>query len=538
MHKLLIVDDEALVCEAIREQMDWEKMGFVCIGACEDGVEALAFIEREQPDVVLTDIGMPFMDGIELTHELSMRYPDVKVVILTGYDDFEYARQAVQMKVTDYILKPVTAAEMETIMRRLGGQLDQEHTQKRDYERLKRRLHESMPLLKERYLERMVASSMTAQQMREGCTYYGLRWSGPWFIELAIDVDEWAVHEPLSSSDDALFRFAIYNITQEVLKPYAGVETYRDRENRILVIMTSPEQEELRERAGRAAEEIHRALADYLPLKCSIGIGHVYREEDNLGLIHRTALSALDYRFAAGSGSIIRITDMEQDARPQLLSVVRWENELITRLKTGAPQEMAEWVDRLIAAFREQRFPIDVCTLYLQRFTLSLMHTLYEMGSDIDRTFGDAAAPLEEIKRLATLADMERWVRSLCEQAMTLIRNTREAHSMQQVAKAMAYVQTHYMDPELSLKIVCRHVAISTSYFSTMFKSVTGKTFVEYVIEERMEKAKELLKLTQMRSYEIAYAVGYKDPQYFSSAFKKAVGCTPKEYRGKMAARQ
>lgn len=109
---------------------------------------------------------------------------------------------------------------------------------------------------------------------------------------------------------------------------------------------------------------------------------------------------------------------------------------------------------------------------------------------------------------------------------------------MQQVAKAMAYVKTHYMDPELSLKIICRHVAISTSYFSTMFKSVTGKTFVEYLIEERMEKAKELLKLTQMRSYEIAYAVGYKDPQYFSSAFKKAVGCTPKEYRGKMAARQ
>lgn len=534
MYKLLIVDDETLVREAIQEEMNWERMGFVCIGACEDGIEALEFIEREQVDVVLTDIEMPFMDGIELTQELSARYPDVKVIMITGYDNFEYACQAVKMHVADYIMKPVTAAEMKDIMRRIGEQLDKEHNHKRDYEQLKRRLNESMPLLKERFLERMVTSYMTPKQIREGLNYYNVHWSGPWLVELAIDVDELTLNQPSTPSDDELFRFAIYNIAQEVMKQYFGAVTFRDRENRTLIIMSCYDQEEVIEKAGRTAEEIHSAISAYLPLKCSIGIGHACRQEDKIVFIHRTALSALDYRFVVGSNAIIPISDMERCTRPQLLTAVAWEHELITNLKTGAPQEMEEWIDRLIATFREQRFSIDVCTIYLQRFVLTLMHTLYEMESNADKVFGEAANPMEEIKQLATLGDMEQWVRTLCREAITLIRSTREDHSMMQVRKAMAYVKQHYMDPELSLKTVCRYVAISISYFSTLFKSVTGKTIVEYIIEERMVKAKELLKLTEMRSYEIAHAVGYKDPQYFSSAFKKHIGCTPTDFRSKM----
>lgn len=535
MFKLLIVDDEALVREAIQEGMDWERMGYVCIGACEDGVEALEFIGKEKPDVVLTDIGMPFMDGIELTQQLSVRYPDVKVIILTGYDNFEYAQQAVKMHVADYVMKPVTASEMEGILKRLGEQLDKENSHKRDYDRLKQQLNENLPLLKERFLERLATSTMTPKQVREGCDYYHIKWNPPWMIELAIDVDELVLKRPATSSDDELFRFAIYNIAQEVAGTYAGTATFRDRENRVFVLMSGPDSDELNDQAVKAAEDIHAAIAAYLPVKASIGIGHPCRLEDNMALAHRSALSALDYRMVIGSHEIIRISDMERSLRPQLLSAVTWENELITKLKTGTPQEMEDWSVRLFAAFREQRFPIDVCYMYLQRFILTLMHTLYEMESDTDKVFGQAANPMEEIKRLGSLSEMEQWVKALNAKAITVIRGMREDHSLMQVEKAMAYVREHYMDPDLSLKTVCKHVAISASYFSTLFKTTTGRTFVEYLIDERMEKAKELLKLTSMRSYEIAYAVGYRDPQYFSSAFKKHTGDTPTDFRGKMS---
>ncbi|MGO4372275.1 response regulator [Paenibacillus sp. MCAF20] len=534
MYKLLIVDDEALVREAIQEGMNWESMGLVCAGTCEDGIEALEFIEREKPDIVMTDIGMPFMNGIELTRELSVRYPDIKVIILTGYDEFEYAQQALKMKVADYIMKPVTAMEMEEILVRIAGQMDMENKQKRDYERLEQQLNESMPLLKERFLERLVTSSMTAKQRSESYDYFQIAWSGPFLVELAVDVDELELKLPSTPSDDELFRFAIYNITKEVMERYAGAEVFRDRENRVLVLLSGSDSEALREEAGAAAEQIHAAITAYLPLKASIGIGHICKQEDNIALAHRSALSALVYRFVIGTNEIIRISDMERREKPAMLSAVAWENELITKLKTGTPQDMDEWISRLFGTFRNRIFSLDVCYIYLQRFVLTLMHTLYEMGADTDTIFGEAANPIAEMGQLASLNELESWMKELCGKSVTIIRSMREDHSMLQIEKAMAYVKQHYTEPELSLKTVCTHISMSTSYFSTLFKTNMGKTFVEYVIHERMEKAKELLKLTAMRSYEIAYAVGYSDPQYFSSAFKKHTGDTPTEFRGKM----
>lgn len=166
MYKLLIVDDEALVREAIREQMNWHELGFECIGDCEDGLEALQFIKRRQPDVVLVDIGMPFMNGIELARELTAQYPSVKVVILTGYEDFEFAQQALKLKVEDYILKPITSEELANVLCKLKGDMDAVKKQKQDYESLKHQMRKSWPLLKERFLERLVSSPMTQSQKK------------------------------------------------------------------------------------------------------------------------------------------------------------------------------------------------------------------------------------------------------------------------------------------------------------------------------------------------------------------------------------
>jgi two-component system response regulator YesN len=534
MYKLLIVDDEALVREAIKDQMNWEELGFICIGDCEDGQEALAFIERETPDVVLTDIGMPFMDGMELTRELSVSYPSIKVIILTGYDDFEFAQQALKLQAVDYILKPITAAELEVIIRKLAGELDLERRQSQDYEQLKRQLTESLPLLKERFLERLVTSPMTERQIKESCSYFQIQWKGSYLIELAIAVDQFELELPSTLVDEELIRFAVYNISQEITANYAGAALFRDRENRVHVLMSGDDTDELYEQSLLLAVEIHGAATSYLPIKLSIGIGHACRMADHITFVHQSALSALDYRYVIGTNEIIRIIDIEQRERPELLAVVAWESELITKLKTGTSEEMEDWVRKLFAVFREHVFPIDVCYMYLQRIVLTMMHTLYEMNSHILQTNGEAKNPMTEINRLTTLDEIEAWMKELCIKAVTIIRSKREDQTVLQIKKAIAYVKQHYQDPELSLKSVCQHVSMSSSYFSSLFKHNNGITFVEYVTRERMEKAKELLCLTSMKSFEIAYAVGYSDPHYFSGAFKKHTGDTPTDYRNKM----
>ncbi|MDQ6422448.1 response regulator [Paenibacillus sp. LHD-117] len=531
MYKLLIVDDEVLVRDAIKHQMNWEEHGFRCVGDCEDGVEALEFVTRDMPDVVLTDIGMPFMDGLELTRRLADQYPEVRVIILTGYDDFDYAQQAIKLQAVDYILKPVTAAELGNVLRKLEGELDLARRQKQDYEHLKQQLTENMPLLRDRFLERMMTSRLSKRQRLEGWDYYGLRWEGPYLIELAIDVDEFVWSDSASTTDQQLIRFAVCNVAQEIMGKLAGSAVFRDREDRVLALLSGSDPDALEEEALQAAERIHEAVTAILPVKASIGIGQRAEWDGDIPFAHQSALSALDYRFVIGSNTIIRLSDMAQRNRPEALAVVAWENELITKLKTGTPEELERWVDHLFAAIREQLLPAELCQMYLQRIVLTLMHTLYETNGSSPVSSPGMASPLHEIAKFVKLDEAREWMKRLCAESVRAIRGRREDYSVQQVAKAIEYVKFHYKNPELSLKDVCQHISMSASYFSALFKHNTGKTFVEFVTDERMEKAKELLALTSMKSYEVAYEVGYGDPHYFSGAFKKHTGDTPTEYR-------
>lgn len=534
MYKLLVVDDEALVREAIREQMNWNNLGFECIGDCEDGLEALRFIERRQPDVVLTDIYMPFMNGIELAQELHVRYPAIKVVILTGYEEFDYAQQALKLKVADYILKPVTADELGNVLQKLKTDMDIARQQKQDYERLQHQLKKNWPLLKERFLERFVTSPMSVREKKENFDYFRVRWKGAWLVELAIDMDEFASGAARSLSDQELLRFAVYNIAQEMVSNREGAEIFRDRENHVLVLISGENAGDLREAAMDIAGEIHRTVTSLLPVEISIGIGHPCEWTGDVPLAHQSAVSALDYRYVIGRNEIIRISDMEQIDRPALLSVVPMQRELVTRLKTGTRQEMEAWIEGLFATFRTHVFPIDSCRLCLQQVVLTLTQTLYELTGQFGEGLGDAAGLLSEIGRLASLDEMEAWLKELCLKAVDLIGGIREDHNALQIDKAKEYVRKRFSDPELSLIEVARHVSISPSYFSSLFKRITGKTFVEYLTEVRMEKARELLRMTSMRTYEIAYAVGYSDPHYFSSAFKRHTGDTPTDYRARI----
>ncbi|NBD23877.1 response regulator [Paenibacillus glycinis] len=538
MYKLVIVDDEVLVREAIKRQMNWAELGYDCVGACEDGIEALAFMAREHADVVLTDIGMPFMDGLELARELSERHPAAKVVILTGYDDFDYAQRAVKLQAVDYILKPVTPDELGGILLKLRAQMDEERSKARDYEELKRQLAENMPLLKERFLERMMTARMPEKEKREGWQYFGTAWKGDALIELAMDVDEFNWARPVTVSDQQLIRFAVFNVAQEIVGGRDGTAVFRDRENRVLALLSGDDPEELEERALSTAEAIHRAVTAILPAKVSIGVGCPCGMLGDVQAAHRTALSALEYRFVIGSGTIIRLSDLERRKRPGMPPVIAWESELITRLKTGTVDEMEDWVDGLFADIREQLLPIPVCRMYLQRIVLTLMHAFYELDQSATQLTETADGPVQELEALGSLDETHLWMRRLCRKAVTAIRGMRENQSVSQVAKAVEYVKRQFHDPELSLISTCKHIAMSPSYFSALFKQHTGKTFIEFVTHERMERAKELLGLTAMKSYEIAYEVGYSDPHYFSGAFKKHAGDTPTDYRLKLAAKK
>jgi two-component system response regulator YesN len=530
LYKLMIVDDEALVRDAIKTRMDWEAYGFECVCDCEDGEEALERMEVYRPDAVLTDIYMPFMDGLALTREVSKRYPGTKVIILTGYDDFEYAQQAVKLKAFDFVLKPITATQLSEVLQKLKAELDEERKKLKDLDALRRQLHESLPLLKERFLERMVTSEMTEAERNERFREFGIRWEGSCFVELAIDADDFPMaNEPLQSNKSKeLLRFAVFNIAQELSSKGIGTCVFRSREEKVFVIVSGPEAEQLETSAYRLAEEIRTAVSTYLPVTVSIGCSHSVTHLDRIPEAHRAATTALEYRFIVGKNEIIRSNEVEQ-RQQQMTSPAPYafEKELAARVKTGTEQEINEWIERMFTEFRAGFIPVESCYSHIQRWLLHLENEASEGGVNLSEQ-------IHEVPTFPTLDALELWVKEVCRQTVQQLRSAQADIQTQQVASAKAYIRQHLDDVELSLRSVCKHVSMSTSHYSSIFKAHTGKTFIEYVTNERMAKAKELLKLTDLKSYEIAHKVGFNDPHYFSVTFKKATGDSPTEYRNKL----
>jgi len=533
MYKILIVDDEPVVRNGIKNKINWNEAGFEFVGDCEDGREAMKAVDALQPDVVLTDIYMPFVDGLELAKYISEKYPHIKVVILTGYDDFEYAQQAVKLKVYDFLLKPITANELSKILEKLKNDLDIEAKKAEELKKLKLQLRESMPLLRERFLERLVSGQLRAGELEEKLNLFGISFHGPEFICLAVDIDDYGkLDHAQQEAEDELLLFAVLNICEEIVSRENSGIVFQNRNNNIIIILSGKTPLSVMETAIRLADEIRQSVEKFLDFTVTIGIGAECSSLLDINRSYKGSLSALDYRFVLGKNKVINITDLEYNNTEFSLHKMQWEKKIASLLKVGTSNEIDEAVETVIKNLKASLMPVRRCYIYIQQIITSIINTIDELGIDENEVFGDIN-PFVEVYRFKTLDEMNLWLKKICQKAATVILNKRSDYSKVQVERAIEYIMQNYNDPEISLNSVCKHLFISVSYFSLIFKNNTGKTFVEFLTSVRMEKAMELLRTTNLRSYEIAKKVGYDDPHYFSSIFKKETGMSPTEYREK-----
>ncbi|MCV4231874.1 response regulator [Virgibacillus sp. LDC1] len=532
MYTILIVDDEPIVREGIRNRIQWADHGFECIGDCENGRDALETVTRHPPDVVLTDINMPYMDGLELSRHITERFPKTKIIILTGFDDFEYAQQAVKLQVTDFILKPVTSAELREMLDKLKLEMDEERGHTEHLKRLKHQLNESLVLLKERFLERLASSPMKRSEIESKLSYFDISLPGPLYIAMAADMDERRSDE--QHVDHELYAFALYNIIQEILAGEPGTAVFRYKENKVMTILSGSGEEELHARAQKLAEEIRGSTKQFMKFTVTLGIGTMCRDLQDIRYSCRASEAALEYRLLIGRDQVIHITDLEKRGEAPLQDGIETESALISAIRAGTDAEVKASIRQLIKELGSASISIDLCYVRIVRVMLAVLQTLMEIGSNENELIGKEKRLLSDLYSFRSLDEIEHWLNEVCEQALRDVAKTRKDMTRTQMLEAVDFIQRHYEDVELSIKTVCSRIYMSTSYFSALFKSHTGKTFVEYVTEVRMEKAKELLKHSLMRTYEIAAKTGYQDPQYFSVLFKKHTGDTPTEYRNKM----
>jgi len=531
MYRIILIDDEDEVREGIKAKTPWNECGFELVGDFENGRDAWEAMDGLKPDAVITDICMPFMDGLELTGHIYERYRDVKVAIVTGFEDFDYAQRAIKLKVNDYLLKPLNSQEFTEYLLRMRRELDEEHARKQDLSRLRSQLHQSLPLLKERFLEKFASGAMTGEEREAGIGTYAYSLTGPAYAAIVGELDEPGEGgSGLSDSDRELHRFGFYNIMQEIVESEGNGVVFRTRDHKVAAFLSVPET-----RSTLAAEKlsghVRHSVEKYLKRTLSIGIGRPATSIQELPGSFREALSALDYRFMLGANRTLSIQDVEfgrgsgQAAAPDN----EWEKKLISAMRTGNGDIVSQALEAGFAELKSSGLPANEAYGHLNKLIAALMNWVAETGLEPESAPGNGVFSL--VREMKTLDEVRAWLDGACRSILEELSAKRSNVTHSQMIEAERYINEHYMNEELSLNDVCGHLYMSTSYFSSLFKQHTGTTFVDYLTKLRIAQAKQLLAITSHKTYEIAQKVGYGDPHYFSVIFKRHTGKTPKEYR-------
>lgn len=542
MLKTFLVEDEVVIREMIKKMIPWEQYGFELAGEAADGEMALPLILKSKPDLLITDIKMPFMDGLTLCRLVKKELPDIRIVILSGYDDFNYAKQAISIGVEDYLLKPITKNAFIERLKEIHNRYEHEKTQREYYEKFRLEMQEYEKNASRDFFETLVrADSDLAELYRradklnldivaeayniliftpdtsEG-NYNSYEECSDWEAEVQDKINTYFLNHPVA----ILFRHQVFSYAILVKGQKDTIE--KNTEECVKAIQDIMDQTERR--------------TDWF-----IAVGKSADRLSMLGHSYRTAVRANSFRYLY-DGHILDYQSLEaqkenpSDSRRE--DSVQLRNVNINALNPAILQKflssgLAEEVDDFIRDYFNAIGQEPMGSLVFRNYVVlnvrfSVLSFLKELGCDDSEISGQEMENIMD-ETGKTIEAAVAYCGKILKKAIAL-RDENAGDQNRSVLKlAVDFIDHNYMDEEISLNKAAHVANVSANHFSALFSQNMGQTFTEYLTDLRMSKAKELLRCTAMRSSEIAGEVGYKDAHYFSYLFKKTQGMTPSEYR-------
>ncbi len=517
-YKVFLVEDEIVTREGIRDNVDWPACGFEFCGEAPDGEMALPLLQTAQPELLITDIKMPFMDGLQLCKLARERWPWMKVVILSGHDEFEYAQQAVHLGVTEYLLKPVTVPDMHTALRRVAALIDKEKNELENLQKLRDQVAENRAALREQLLLKLVVGAVTSPEAIEKSRPLGLDLVARCYLVIIFKIEQ--------ADGAAQFDYAQFQEVQQQAACLVGndpdVFLLRKDWNELILLLKGSTPEYVAEERDVLMERAKAALGAYGRLAMGAGT-----PKNRIADIPRSYVEAL-----VGVQSSARPNRIEPQSVVDQSDLLKVDKLVVDDfLRCGVKEEFDNFFEAFVRPVGETALKSYLLKNYLLvDVIVATAQFVHELGGVIDEV-------IPELAPIQTLLECTQTVEQLRTQTRTiLLRALAFRDQMSQpyaglIRRAKDYIVCHYADPDLSLSEVANHVNHSASHFSTLFSQETGQTFKDYVTEVRIKKAKELLRTSTLRAAEIADRVGYSDPHYFSAVFKKNTGLSPTEFR-------
>lgn len=540
LRKLVIVDDDQIILRRLSKGTPWEKHGFQVVAAHTNGEDGLEAIRQLRPQVVLTDIRMPFMDGLELTERLKAELPDIQIIMMTSYDEFEFAQKALKLKVYDFVLKPLEEAKLLETVIRAGDEWEREQD-------LAKKVMEGVPLLRQRFFENLLYGRYRMDEIKSELGFLGLPLHKRRYAVILLLADDYYETGARNRYGQELLKYCLHNLAQEVLSTgqYGGEGgegsvVFESIKDEVVILFGSDlEGQELELSALRLSETVRANVQTFLKTTVSIGIGSAGRLDELAGS-YRGALAAAEQRHLAGTNQVFLyrdnlVLDREEEAA---LDSAEWKSELAVKIKSGLEKEAMAVIDRLEEeVLTKTSLPLPRLHLIGMELVFALVNAFHDWkeppypANTVELLFG-------EIRSLRTARDMFGRIRGFAAELSEAVRERRSSNQNQLVDQAVDYIRQNFAKEGLSLQEVAEQVHVSTTYLSTIFKKRMGVNFSDFLTETRMKAAMEWLAREDMRTYEVAERVGYSNPQYFSVSFKKHTGMTPSEFRQSVSGRE
>lgn len=528
-YSVLLVDDEEEVFQVIMKKLDWESMGFKIAGYARNGVEALEMAEELQVDVVMTDIKMPYMDGLTLCKKLKEIYQKIKVIIFSGFDEFEYAKEAIKIEAEEYILKPINANELKEVFERIRTNLDKELDEKRNIDKLREYYMESLPVLQENFYTSLIDGRIPENQIENYARNYQIELKGPYFVVTVLHISTSESAEEKMEIDPFLLGVSVKKLVEEQLWENWCTRTVTYLGDSIVITQLDDEEAitaftDVMDRICKMAKRVCKA-------RVTAGIGHVVNQMSQLAISYQGAKNAVSYRVLYGNTRAINIAEMD----PLENADIPWEEpyiqKILKKIKMGEGEALKEAITEFIAQLSGTKMSLQKYRILMMELITEIFRFGANNQMNLESIFGENSDVYTQALQMESQEALGEWLNENCMKMLYQVLNERQDTTKSFVTKAIEYVKEHYANQELSIETICSYLNVSAAYFSTVFKKETGKTFINYLTDYRMEQALELLMTQNEKTYIIAEKVGYADPNYFSYVFKKQYGMSPSKYK-------
>lgn len=535
MYNTLIVDDEALVRIGLKTSIDWEKEGFKISADLQDGGEALEYIRKSDIDLVLLDIKMPKMDGIQLLKEMKEINFKGKVVVLSSFDDYEYVRQAMKLGAYDYLHKPAMGPEEITgILRNVKSELDKEksHIKFKDENMDLSEKIQKKDLIKNFVLGSIKYSSELQQQFDK----LGINIKPGNFVVMIFDMDKKINILEGKERGDIYISFGDYieSILQQAIRSYKNIEYFKLDDYKSMLIYNTSGISSLLEKSAeirKFADEIKDIFKQFLNLSFTVGVSGFHDKPSEVAKAVKEANSSVEEKFYMGYGKTIFYSEITKGREDNKYTIDNRQllNELKNCIINNEMDELKDKISETIENLKNKE-------LYSKK---EVYHLVYDIISILKDTFikydqpelnKEADVFIKKIGYMETIFELEKKIIDFTLKVSDILNKRQSEEYGNIIHQIIKFINQRYYE-DISLEIIAAHVSMNPSYISRLFKQKTNMNITDYITKVRMEKAKELLKESSLKVYEISQRVGYYDYRYFSKLFKEYTYLTPQEYR-------